>query len=442
MLKTNFCSSPWYHLRIRHDGSYDMCRWGENTTLSQYNIATHSFEDFVNSSEMKRFRMDLLNGNSPSKCISCYHSEKSGQLPGRIKQLLKSGIRQSEFDETFLSSPHKSWFEQAWKNNGNISPRSVDLQIDLSNVCNNACIMCSPRSSTRLGYDFEKLHNISPTLFEKPAKKIYNNWAADKKVLNQFIDEINKHGNELKYIHFLGGETLYVEEFYTICEALIASGHSKNIVVGTTTNGTIFSDRLTSIISSFKECHLGISIETVNNLNDYIRYGSKIDKVLNNIEKFLSLRNDYGPLHLELRTTFSALSIYHADSLLDFMFRNNISSESCHVMHWPAMQIVELLPENIKENIQKRILNVLKHYEVDTQLPEIDANPRVRGHENQQTHRIGNELLKLLKMPEPIDVENRRTQLVQYLKAFEQIRHNCILDYLPEYEEFLRSYNY
>lgn len=418
-----------------------MCRWGKNSTLKKYNVATHSFEEFINSEEMKEFRLELLNGAPSEKCSTCYHTENSGQLSGRIKQLLKSGIRSTEFDKTFLSSPHYHDFSHAYNNKGAINPRIVDLQIDLSNICNNACIMCNPESSHKLGHDFVKLNKVSPELFEKPDRIVYN-WAADKNVLDRLIKDLKKHGNEIKYIHFLGGETLYVKEFYTICKALIESGHSKNIIVGTTTNGTVFNDQLTSIISLFKEFHLGISIETSTSLNDYIRYGSDINSVINNMQKFLHLRDTCKSLHLELRTTFSALSIYHADSLLDFMFKNNISAESCSVMVWPESMIVEILPNDIKQNIAKRISFVLEKHQQHQTLPDIDANHRVKGHEHQQTLRIGNELLALLKMPCPPDVEKRRKELTRYLKSFEQIRNNSILDYLPEYEEFLRSYNY
>ena len=42
----------------------------------------------------------------------------------------------------------------------------------------------------------------------------------------------------------------------------------------------------------------------------------------------------------------------------------------------------------------------------------------------------------------PANVEEERQNLVKYIKAFEQIHKNTISDYLPEYEEFLRAYNY
>jgi hypothetical protein len=40
------------------------------------------------------------------------------------------------------------------------------------------------------------------------------------------------------------------------------------------------------------------------------------------------------------------------------------------------------------------------------------------------------------------EVDKHRYDLVKYIRAFESLRANTVLDYLPEYEEFLRSYNY
>jgi hypothetical protein len=41
-----------------------------------------------------------------------------------------------------------------------------------------------------------------------------------------------------------------------------------------------------------------------------------------------------------------------------------------------------------------------------------------------------------------IEDPTERPTLITFLKAFEQLRGNNILDYLPEYEEFLRRHGY
>ena len=49
----------------------------------------------------------------------------------------------------------------------------------------------------------------------------------------------------------------------------------------------------------------------------------------------------------------------------------------------------------------------------------------------------------LLKNYEPLpDADVLGTQLVSFLKGFETLRENTILDYAPRYKDFLRHYGY
>jgi len=41
-----------------------------------------------------------------------------------------------------------------------------------------------------------------------------------------------------------------------------------------------------------------------------------------------------------------------------------------------------------------------------------------------------------------LDETHRLPDLINYIKELESVRNNCILDYLPEYENFLRSAGY
>ena len=42
----------------------------------------------------------------------------------------------------------------------------------------------------------------------------------------------------------------------------------------------------------------------------------------------------------------------------------------------------------------------------------------------------------------PNDVEESRRELVQFLRGFESLRNNSIIDYAPRYEQFLKSIGY
>ena len=130
MLNKNFCSSPWFHIKIASDGKFNSCRWAINENINQ-SLQTHSIKDFYNSETMCQIRKDFLDGKSLTQCKACYYEESFEKLNGRQRQLLKSAITVNNFELSFRSSPHYNNFVYSYENIGlaNLSP--VDLQIDL-----------------------------------------------------------------------------------------------------------------------------------------------------------------------------------------------------------------------------------------------------------------------------------------------------------------------
>jgi hypothetical protein len=297
--------------------------------------------------------------------------------------------------------------------------------------------MCNPPSSSRLTVDYDKLINIEPQLFKQYEK--FKNWTDDDTLVEKFINELAEIPN-IRYIHFLGGETLYLKSFYTICNRLIERGLSKNIAIGTTTNATVYTPELEYVIRNFKHVHLGLSIETVTSLNDYIRWPSEIDQVLSNIDKFIALKKQ-ADLQLSLRITPNVLSIFHIDSMFEYMIKNKIIAESCNILYNPSCLRMELLPNSLRKQIQAKIQRVIDEFNIK----ETDQiiNRRREDLVDPVIARVIYEYKNFIDSYQaPNDVEQERYNLVKFIKAFEQLRNNSILTYLPEYEEFLRAYGY
>ena len=435
MLKDSFCSSPWFHLRLNYSGAYDVCRWTKPSPTS--NISEHSVMEFYNSERMSELRSKLLNGESPQSCGACYYQDKFNKLSGRVRQLNKSAISLNDFELSLRSSPHYKHFEYSNNNQGLADYYPVDLQIDLGNVCNSACIMCEPAASSKLTVDYQKLHKINSTLFKNPAP--YTSWTQNEALVTKFVDEITQIPN-IKYIHFLGGETLFDETFYTICQALIDSGKSKNIVVGTTTNGTIYDDRVEKLIKQFKGFHLGISIESVSELNDYVRWPGKISTIKNNIEKFLNLRSQFLDLIISMRITPNVFTIYEFDQLAEYLIEHQVIAESCNILYDPDCLRMELLPDDIRQEIVVKLEKLIHKFNLDrseiVNVRRPDLTESVIGNVILEYH----EFIKNYQQPD--NVEELRYKLVDFLKSFESIRNNSILDYAPRYEDFLRHYGY
>lgn len=436
MLNQTFCSSPWFHLRLEYNGDFRPCRWGLYDYHSTANIHNIGLLDYYNGEEMSKLRTDFLSGKTPDFCKKCYYQDSMGKLSGRIRQLNKSGINPNDFILSAKSSPHYTHFLYSNNNNGKSEYMPVDLQIDLGNVCNSACIMCSPVASSKLHTDYIKLHKINPLQFKNPS--YYKSWSSNPELLDKFVNDLLQIPN-LKYIHFLGGETLYDASFYTICEKLIESGISKNITIGTTTNGTLYDDRIEELITQFKDFHLGISIETSTELNDYIRYPGKIENILSNIDKFLNLRSKSN-LYINLRITPNIFTIYHYDALVDYMMAHDVAAESCDILTRPDCLRIELLPDDIRAEVILKLKNIIDKYNMkNTNI--------INARQNNLNHAvIADATIQYLNFLEsykvPADVEDQRHKLITFLKSFESIRNNSILDYVPRYTEFLRAYGY
>ena len=438
MLKDTFCSSPWFHIKIDPNGNFIPCRWDFSFTISDYNIKNTSLSGYLNSDIMRTLRTQILNGESPKTCQSCRYEDQLGKVSGRQRQLLKSAINLQNFDKSFCASPHYDTFKYSYDNQGHTNNQPVDLQIDLGNTCNSACVMCTPTYSSRLETDYHKLNILEPILFPK-SKKI-NNWSDDPTLLNKFVNELNSIPN-VRYLHFLGGETLYLKSFYDICNKLIDNGSAKNINIGTTTNCTVYTPELENIIKEFNHVHLGLSIESFHFVNDYIRWPAGIDSVWDHIECFLELRKRTN-LHLSLRITPSILSIYHIDTIFEFMLDNSIIAESCNILQDPSCLRIELLPKNIANQILDKINKLIDTYKL-LENSEVIVNRRREDLIEPVIKNVIFEYKHLLENYQaPENVEEERYNLVKFIKSFESLRNNTILDYLPEYEEFLRSYGY
>lgn len=431
MLKDSFCSSPWFHIRLTSDGSYDVCRWSKNG-VTDFNIRDTSLMQFYNSQPMRDLREQLLAGKKPAQCEPCYYQDCFGKLSGRVRQLNKSAISMSEFPLSFRSSPHFHLFEYSNLMQGASSHWPTDLQIDLGNTCNSACVMCDPNFSSRLVADYTKLHRLDPGLFASPS--VSKSWTEDVGTVDRFVREL-KSLPYIRYIHFLGGETLYNPAFYTICEQL----NGQDLIVGTTTNGTIYDNRLEALIPRFQEFHLGISIESVTSLNDYIRWPGPTEQILENILKFVSLRDRCPSLKLELRITPNLFTISELDLLFEFMIKHNIIAESCNILHQPRCLRMELMPEDIRQETIARLQATVDR--TGSYTPQV--NTRRSDISQQIIAQLANEYLEFVKnYQRPADAADSEKELVKFLKSFESIRNNNILDHAPRYKQFLQHIGY
>lgn len=421
-IKKTFCPSPWFHMRINNAGCYEYCRWATKQDQTGGTSISDVPPDDYFQQHMSTIRDHMLSGKPMDGCAECYKMEEHGKVSGRQRQLLKVGIQLDNFVKTALSSP---WINQFHQPSDDLLPQ--DWQIDLENFCNSGCVFCSPESSSKLASEFKKLNIIK--------KSPPRNWCDDPAQLDRFITALTQ-SPAVKYLHFIGGETLITPAFKKILQALMDHNLHQTASIGFTTNLTVWDSEICAMLAEFREVNLGLSIECFDTVNDYARWPSDISNVTAITESWLALANTHQWL-VQFRTTPTVLTVGKLLSVYDYAWQNNVPVESCNFLKNPECLRISVLPDQYRQPIIDSMKSWLtgKHV-VSNQIVNIRSPEFVKA-------QIVQDLVSYVNYLEnEIDESYRLPDCVKYLKLLDSNRKNSVLDYLPEYEQLFRSAGY
>jgi len=430
-LKQNFCSSPWFHMRINNSGTYEPCRWMTKIPGTRVDFK-HNIKNvsplIYFQTHMSSLRTELLQGNAPKICNDCHIMEQYGKTSGRARQLLKTGIQNDYFEKSLASSTLRSAFDYSHCNQGSTTRNVTDWQIDLGNYCNGSCVFCNADYSSSLATEFKKLGLID----QLPPPS----WCDDPELLDQFVNDLIQ-SPDLQYLHFLGGETLITPGFKKILSSLIDAGLSNQIIIGFTTNLTVWSDSVVELLKQFQQVNLGMSIETLTSVNDYVRYPSQQLRTKELLDCWVTVAKQQDWL-IQLRITPNCLTIHDLTTVYDYAWQNNISVESCNFIDQPEFFRIGVLPANLRKQIIDELKIWIKNHSVEN-IKQI-INTRDPTVTQDQIFQDATSYLNYLESAD--DESYRLPDLMAYLKRLESNRGNSILTYLPQYEDLFRSTGY
>jgi sulfatase maturation enzyme AslB (radical SAM superfamily) len=407
-------------MRINNVGHYEYCRWATRS-LQATNIQDVLPQEFFQQ-HMEPIRQQLLAGESPAGCVECAAMEQHQKISGRQRQLLKVGVRVEQFEKTLVSSP---WFDTFTADTFNQLPQ--DWQIDLGNYCNSACVFCSPSNSSRLAQEWQTIgliKNLPP-----------NNWTDNQDLIERFVGTLSQSPH-IRYLHFIGGETVITPAFKTILQALVRAGLNRTATIGFTTNLTVWDSQVIDLLKQFHGVNLGMSIESFDVVNDYVRWPGKLPMVLEILDKWQEVAQQHSWL-MQLRTTPTLFTVGSLLSVYDYAWSRRISVESCNFLTEPAFMRPSVLPASYRQPIIDRMQSWLNQHSVSGDTVINIRNPNVSQLQNYQD--LQSYVNYLRDMP---DESNRLPELIAFLKRIEAVRGNSILTYLPEYEELFRSAGY
>lgn len=319
-----YCPLPFNHIYCDTRGDFRTCCFGDKTNI---NIKDTSIDEWRNSDILKNIQKEMLDKNSKLIYCSKYCSKCMTQEENNI-----------------ISKREKA------KTNG----LDVKLRI-FGNECNLSCYMCTPINSTRRLKDVK---NIDSDYFSK--SEILNRSVnlSDER-FTEILDEIVSL--DISSLKIIGGEPLIMTRYYDLLEKLIKCDKAKNIELNFQTNLTISSKKLNRILSNFKKSNVIISLDSMEKYNDYIRFGSDWDEIMNNFENIMMTKN----VNVTMNSTVSLLSIFHLDELLAFANEEKLRFNVYQVNH-PEYLNVKHMPEELKNKLIHKykaypdIINMLK----------------------------------------------------------------------------------
>jgi len=431
--KDIFCNIPWYELHINHDGSYDLCGcMSELITQTdqgkEWNIFNYPVEEYWQSRRLRDERLSKLGDVPNPACGVCQHQDQLGSHSKRIKENLKSVLfYDRNFYKSFEQSPHKAAFDYSLDNDGATVTRPVSYHLSLGNECDLACEMCSPNSSYKLANDYKALGWITDS------RRL--NWTDDPVIWNNFCQTLL--ATDLVSLHIIGGEPTINKRFTQLIDLFVANNRT-DFSFSFTTNCMHNIDHLWDKLSKFKRVEIGMSVESINFSNDYVRYGGSIDTILSNIKHFKAT----APKNVAfvVRTVPTLLTINYYSQLIDWCLDNDFLIDSYFATD-PKWQQIRLLPDSIKMQLQTEFQIQLDNY-VSLSACRITGLTNFRN----QAHVIENLISEIRAAIASLALGNQDPDLIAEsvlkFKQLDTMRNNNVVKNFPMLQTYFESNGY
>ena len=323
---------------------------------SPANLNNSNLMEAWNNDYMRNVRKMMLRGEKPSSCLKCYKEEESGVQSKRNWETAY-WVSQLGLDDIIGDTT----------DDGAVSPRIRYLDLRLGSKCQLACVMCSPHDSSGWVKEWAEMYpQIENTRLKESwswenkgkAHGASYNWHMNNPV---FWDQLYEQIPHMKQLYFAGGESTIIEEHYTLLEEVIRRGHAKKIELRYNSNAVELPDRLFKIWEQFREVKFHFSIDCFGEKNDYIRYPSKWDQLVDNMRLL-----DNSPSHITVTTavTVMALNIYYIPDMIKWKMQqdfkkfnawpNGAGMINWHLAYWPPQLNVKVLPAWAKQMVRDK----------------------------------------------------------------------------------------
>jgi MoaA/NifB/PqqE/SkfB family radical SAM enzyme len=179
-----------------------------------------------------------------------------------------------------------------------------DAEVKFGNLCNLACVMCTPTNSSLVDLETRELQKTETMEFIQTRKLYSNNveWYTD----NRLLEEVAEFLSDRDEIRFTGGEPTVNNYLSKFLDFLIK--YNSKTTIRLTTNGNNWPNRLHEQLSNFS-VKVDISIDGYGDINEYIRWPSRWSNIEKNVKKIKEIS--------EKTSCYTTVACYNMHTLPD-----------------------------------------------------------------------------------------------------------------------------
>lgn len=315
-----FCPMPWTGLMYNFDGKVKNCiRSVERMPIG--NLQNTNIQQIVNSDINVSRQQAILERKPVESCQTCYELERGKKdfniISDRIFYMRE--LKHIPVDTYSL---------------GNFDLQTVDIR--WSNLCNFACVYCSPEFSSKWAAE-RGISSPTPTQHQ----------------VEEFKNYIYDRAPTLKHVYLAGGEPLLIKENLELLKKLNPDVHLR-----INTNLSKVDTKIFEEVCKFKNVHWIVSVESLEEEYEYIRYGGVWNDFVENLTIInkLNQKITFNMLHFLL----NYMSVFNCiDWLRSIGFHPN--SFVVGAMLAPDYLNVRHLPDNTLQKIGNELQRRLNH---------------------------------------------------------------------------------
>lgn len=255
------CLAPYNTIDIRHISNkkqhiYQTCCC---------NLDGELFVPSTGDDAFAEIKQQQLEGEWPSSCYHCWKEEQNGGQSERLRAFAE--LPQDRFD-AFVTDQSIGEFE---------------FRIKFSNLCGLACRSCSASESST----FAKVTKTN-------TDKLYEVDISDHEEHWQFITAripVLMQKAQYFFVHFIGGETLIQPGMYKLLAWMVEQNIADRVNVRLTTAMTVNpTTELLELLAKFSSVDINLSIDSVGENYQYVRWPARFSKVEANLETLINYK--------------------------------------------------------------------------------------------------------------------------------------------------------